>query len=69
MPQERADLVGGFRRKNMLELAGLLLNLGLAVQRQAISKKPLGETMAANHVRCALPASWREFHDQASFAG
>jgi hypothetical protein len=53
----------------MFELAGLLLNLGLTIQRQAIGKKSLGETMAANHVRRALSASWREFDDHAAFAG
>ena len=69
MPKERADFVSSFRRKNMLELAGLLLDLGLTVQRQAIGKKSLGQPMSANHIRRALSASWREFDDHAAFAG
>src|SRR5450631_2271170 len=38
MAEECADLVGRFRRKNVLELAGLLLDLRFAVHRQAVSE-------------------------------
>src|ERR1041385_5912086 len=43
MSQKCADLIGRFRRQDVLELASLLLDLGLAVHGQAISKEPLGQ--------------------------
>jgi len=42
MAQERADLVGRFRRENVLELAGLLLDFGFAIHREAVSEDALG---------------------------
>jgi len=38
MPKERADFVGRFRRQYVLELACLLLDLRLAVHRQAVGE-------------------------------
>src|ERR1700677_2379772 len=39
MSEECADLVGRFRRKDVLELAGLLLDLRFAVHGQTVGKK------------------------------
>ena len=36
MSQERADLVRGFGRENVFELAGLLFDLRLAIHGQAV---------------------------------
>lgn len=41
MAEESADLVGGFGRQYMLELACLLLDLGFVFEREAIGEKPL----------------------------
>lgn len=42
MPKERADLVRSLWRKDVLELASLLLNFGLAIHGQTVGKEPLG---------------------------
>jgi hypothetical protein len=42
MSQKRADLIGSFRREDVLELAGLLLDFGFAVHGEAVGKKALG---------------------------
>ena len=38
MAEECADLIGGFGRKNVLEFAGLLFNVGLAVHGETIGE-------------------------------
>lgn len=68
MAEERADLVGGFGRENVLELAGLLLDFGLAVHRQTVSEKALGQPMPADDATGALAAAWGELHDQGPIA-
>ena len=40
--KKSADLVGGFRRENVLELAGLLLDLGFAVHGKRIGEEAFG---------------------------
>ena len=64
MPEEGADFVGRFRRKNVLELAGLLLDLRFAVHRQAVGEEPLGQPMPSNNAAGPLAAAGREFDDQ-----
>src|ERR1700687_569123 len=59
MPQECADLIGRFGRKNVLKLAGLLLDLRLAVHRQAVSKQPLGQPMPSDDAACSIAPAWR----------
>jgi len=68
MSEECADLVGGTRGKDVFELAGLLLNLGLAVQRQTVGKKALRQPMAADDVSGALSPPERQFNDHAAIA-
>src|SRR5579864_1033102 len=60
VPEECTDLVRGFGGKNVLKLAGLLLDLRLAVHRQAVRKKPLGQPMPSNDAAGAFAASRRE---------
>src|SRR5207247_8399778 len=54
MTQKRADLVRGFGREDVFELARLLLDFRLAIQSQAVSKQPLREPVPANDVGGAL---------------
>src|SRR5580658_4026153 len=42
MSKECTDFVSRFRRKNVLELAGLLLDLGFAVHGKAVGEEALG---------------------------
>src|ERR1700693_1688734 len=69
MPEEAADLVVSFRREDVFELAGLLLDFGLAVQRQAVSEETFRQTMAANDVGSPMPSAGGKFHDHAAVAG
>src|SRR4051812_39369257 len=61
MPQKRADAVGSFRRKNVLELASLLLDLGLIFYVQSFDEQPFGQSVTADHVLCALAAALGKF--------
>ena len=56
MPQKSADLVGSFGRKNVLELASLLLDFRFAVHGQAIGKQPLCQAVPADNAAGALAA-------------
>jgi len=69
MAQERADLIRRFGREDVLELAGLLLDFGLAVHGERIGEEALGETMAADDVGSAVTATAGEFYDQRALAG
>src|ERR1700686_2326176 len=62
--EERADLIGSFGRKNVLKLAGLLLDLRLAVHRQAVRKQPLGQPMPPDDAARSIAPAWREFDNQ-----
>ena len=57
MSEERADLVGGSRRENVLELAGLLLDFGFAVHGEAIGEQAFGQPVTANDASGAATAS------------
>jgi hypothetical protein len=66
MSEERADLIGRFRRQDVLKLAGLLLDFRFAVHRQTVGKEPLGQPMAADNAARAFPSARREFDNQRS---
>src|SRR5215469_11274482 len=68
MAEKGADLVGSFGRENVLELASLLLDFELAVERQAVGKQALGQTVPADDVGGALPSTSRQFDHDAAIA-
>src|SRR6266849_1212427 len=68
MPQKSANLLCRFRRKNVLELASLLLDLRLALERQTVGKQPLGQAMPPNNVSSSLASPRSQFHNHASVA-
>ena len=68
MPKERADFIGSLVRQDVLELAGLLLDLRLAVERKAVGEQALRQPMAADNVRGALAPTRGELDDRASIA-
>ena len=63
MAEKGADFVGRFGREDVLELAGLLFNLGLAVEGEAVCEKPLRQAMASDDISCPLSSARREFND------
>ena len=67
--QECAYFVGGFGRKNVFELAGLLFNFRFAVHGETVGEEALGEAVTANNIRGALTPAGREFYDHAAIAG
>ena len=68
MTQKRADLVRGFGREDVFELARLLLDFRLAIQSQAVSKQPLREPVPANDVGGALAPTRRKLDNHAAVA-
>jgi hypothetical protein len=66
--KERADLVRSFRRENVLEFAGLLLDFRFTFQCQAIREKTLREAVPTNDVRSSLPSARGQFNDQTAIA-
>jgi hypothetical protein len=66
MTEERADLLGGLRRKNVLELASLLFDLTLVLHPKALGKEAFGESMTTDDVSRALASARSEFHDHAA---
>jgi hypothetical protein len=68
VPEEGADFVGRFRRENMFELAGLLLDFRFAVHGQAVGKKALSQPVATDDAASSLAAPWGQFHDQRPIA-
>ena len=69
MAQEGADLVGGFGRQDVLELAGLLFDFGFAVHGETVGEQAFGKAMAADDIGGALAAAGREFDNHAAVAG
>ena len=63
MTQKSADLVGSFGREDMLELAGLLFDFGLAVHGEAVGEKAFREAMAADDAGGAFASAGSEFDD------
>src|SRR5271155_5069895 len=68
VPEEGADLVGSFQRKDVLELAGLLLDLRFAVHCQTVSKQALSQAVPADDAARPFAAAGREFHNQSAIA-
>jgi len=66
MSEESADLISNFRRENMFEFAGLLLDLFLIFNMQSLDEEPLGEAVSADDVLCALASALGKV--QAEFA-
>ena len=69
MTQERADLVRGFGREDVLEFARLLLDLRLAIQSQAVGKQPLRKPVPANDVGGTLAPTRRKLDNHAAVTG
>jgi hypothetical protein len=69
MAEEGADLVGCLGRQDVFELAGLLLDLGLAVHGEAVGEEALGEAVTADNAAGALASPWRQFDDQGAIPG
>lgn len=68
MAEEGADLIGGFERQDVLELAGLLFDLRLAVESEAVGEQAFGQAMSADDVGGTLAPASSEFHDHAAVA-
>ena len=68
MAQEAADLVCGFGREDVFELAGLLLDFRFAVEGQAVGEKAFSQAVPADNVGGTQAAAGREFHDHAAVA-
>jgi len=66
VPKKRADLVGRFRRQNMLEFAGLLLDFRFTVHGQAVCEEALCEAMAADDASGLFASAGSELNDQRS---
>ena len=69
MSQERADALCGFRREDVLELAGLLGDLFFVVNMKGLRKKPFGQAMPADDVFRALAAFLSEDDHVIAVAG
>jgi len=61
MAQKGADLVRSFGRKDVLELAGLLLDFSFAVHGETVSEETLGQAMPADDTAGALASARGEF--------
>jgi hypothetical protein len=68
MSEESTDFLGRFGGKDVLELAGLLLDLGLTVEGQAVGKQSLRQTMTADNIGCLLAAAVSKFNNHAAVA-
>src|SRR5260370_4183812 len=61
--KEGANLICRFGRKNVLELAGRLLDFRLAIHRQAVGEQAFCETVAADDAAVAVEACRSELDD------
>src|SRR2546426_5229903 len=66
MTQKRADLIRGFGRKDVLELARLLLDLRIAIQGRAVGKQRLRKPVPADDVGGALAPARRKLDNHAA---
>ena len=64
--EEGTYLLGGFGRKDVFELACLLLNLALVLHAEALGEEALGETVTTNNASGALTSARSEFNDHAA---
>src|SRR5580704_17171562 len=69
MAEETADLVGGLGRQDVFELAGLLLDLGFAVERETVGEETLSQAMSADDVSRALTTMGCQLDNHAAVAG
>ena len=69
MAKKRADAICGLGRENMLELAGLLGDFFFVLNVKGLSKEPLRQPMAADHVFCPLAALLGEDDHVVAVAG
>lgn len=63
VPKKCADLIGRLWRKNMLEFASLLFDLGFAIHCQAIGEQALRQAVSTNDAPRSCPPPRREFRD------
>src|SRR5271155_2633695 len=68
MTEESTNLVRSLERKDMLELAGLLLDFRFAVHCEAVGKKPFGEAMSTNDAASPFAPAGRKLYDQSTVA-
>src|SRR5437588_9686487 len=66
MRQECADLIGGFGREDVLELARLLFDLAFAVHSQTVGEQALGQAMPPDNASGTLAPSRCEFDNEAA---
>src|SRR5277367_5846208 len=66
MSEEGADFVGSFGRKDVLELASLLLDFAFTVHGEAVGEQTFGQAMAANDADGAFATAGGEFDDKAA---
>ena len=69
MAEETADLVGGLGRQDVFKLAGLLLDLGFAVEGKTVGEEALSQAMSADDVSRALTAMGCQLDNHAAVAG
>ena len=67
--EEGADLVGGFAREYVLELASLLLDFRFTVHGERIGEQAFRQAVAADDVGGALVSAGGEFDDRGAVAG
>ena len=67
--QEGADAVRRFRRQDMLELAGLLLDYRLVRYPQSLHEQDFRQPVTSDDVFCALAAAIRELNGLQSMLG
>jgi hypothetical protein len=68
MSEEGADFVGRLGGKNVLELAGLLLDFRFTVESQTVGKKALCETVPADNVSRSLSAPRSQLDNHAAIS-
>ena len=69
MSKKGTDFICRFRRKDMFELAGLLLDFRFAVHGQAVGKKALSQAVAADDTAGPFPTARRELHNHGPIPG
>jgi hypothetical protein len=61
--EKSADLIGGFGRKYVLELARLLLAFGFTVHGQRVGEEALCQPVATDDIGRALMSPRSQFND------
>lgn len=68
MAEKRADLVGSFGRKDVLELARLLFDFGFTIHGETVGEQSLRQAMPPDDAARAIVPAWGEFDDQGAIA-